>query len=167
VRRGGGPPPLLGAGAALVVLAAGIVAAVVHDEGRASHAGKIVPTTLPPGIVASTETTVGTPARDDTASPTTVRSPVPSPEAATNGLWASYTANNRDAAARFAVAEVIDVLFATPYTGEQGVFQGCHPLDDGTFDCEYRQRSTRYVMTAQADHAGTFKIVRIEIGPIS
>jgi hypothetical protein len=106
-------------------------------------------TTLPPTALATT---------------TTVRPAVPTPEAAANGLWAAYTAGDRSAANRFASPPVADALFSEPFSGEDGTFQGCPKRPpEAIFDCEYQQLSVHYTMTAQADSAGSFKIVQISI----
>jgi hypothetical protein len=78
-------------------------------------------------------------------------------------LWAAYTASNRAAAARFASAEVIDLLFSTAFSGEDGTFQGCRQQSAGVFDCRYSQPSAQYTKTARSDTAGSFKIVILEI----
>lgn len=88
-----------------------------------------------------------------------------SPEAAVNGLWAAYSANNQVAAQRFASEDVIRVLFESPYNGEQGTFQGCRP-NAGTFDCDYLQPSTRYAMTVRPDPANGFLVVELTVSPI-
>jgi len=90
---------------------------------------------------------------------------VTSPEAAVNGLWAAYTANNQVSAHRFASDDVIRVLFESPYNGEQGTFQGCRPKVD-SFDCEYLQPSTRYAMTVRPDAANGFIVVALTVAPI-
>jgi hypothetical protein len=93
-----------------------------------------------------------------------VKPAVPTPEAAANGLWAAYTAGNKSAANRFATSAVIETLFSAPFSGEDGIFQGCPKRgSQPIFDCEYVQPSTHYTMTAQADAAGSFKIVQITI----
>jgi hypothetical protein len=92
-----------------------------------------------------------------------VKPSVPNPESAANGLWAAYTASNPTAATRFANAEVIDLLFSTPFSGEDGAFQGCRQQSPGVFICNYLQSSAQYTMTAQSDPAGSFKIVELEI----
>jgi hypothetical protein len=165
----GGPSPLLGLVAALAVLIAGIAAAATHDDKTAARTD--------PGIVSSTRpllttsTTTATTRSTFTTLPptalsttTTVRPAVGTPEAAANGLWAAYTAGDRAAANRFASKAVADALFASPYSGEEGTFQGCVKRQaPTTFDCEYVQPSTRYTMTAEADSAHSFKIVVISI----
>jgi len=90
--------------------------------------------------------------------------PVTSPEAAVNGLWAAYSANNQVAAQRFASPDVIRVLFESPYDGEQGTFQGCRPNVD-IFDCDYLQPSTRYAMTVKTDPANGFVVVELTVAP--
>ncbi|MEY2446985.1 MAG: hypothetical protein QOH79_461, partial [Acidimicrobiaceae bacterium] len=59
---------------------------------------------------------------------------------------------------------VADALFGTPFSGDDGTFQGCTRRQSQTiFDCRYEQPSAQYVMTAQADAANSFKIVEITI----
>jgi hypothetical protein len=164
-----GPSPLLGLVAALAVLIAGIAAAATRDESTSARtAPGIVASTRP--LPSSTSTTTSAPRPTFSTLPptalsttTTVRPAVPTPEAAANGLWAAYTNGDRGAANRFATPAVADALFATPFSGEDGTFQGCAPRQTETFDCEYLQPSTHYTMTAQADAAHSFKIVVISI----
>ena len=167
-----GPPPLLGLAAALVVLVGGIAAALARDDTTSTRTS--------PGIVASTQplpapssstttratfTTLTTlPTTPLSTTTTTARPAVPTPEAAANGLWAAYSGGNRSAAARFASPPVVDALFSTPFSGEDGTFQSCQKRpSQNIFDCEYEQPSTQYTMTAEADAAGSFKIVVIQI----
>jgi len=158
--------------AATVVLLAGIVAVVVHDDARSQSRSTPPTSTLPLRTSTSTTSTgsTGSPTTSVTSTApttgvaTTVRPPVTSPEAAVNGLWAAYTANNQVAAQRFASADVIRVLFESPYDGEQGTFQGCRPNVD-TFDCEYLQPSARYTMTVKTDPANGFVVVELTVAP--
>jgi hypothetical protein len=169
--EGGGPPPLLGLVAALVVLIAGIAAASTRsDSTSTSTTPGIVSSSRPPVPSTSTSTTAPRstfntlPATTLATTSTTVRPAVPTPEAAANGLWAAYKSSNRSAAARFASPAVIDALFATPFSGDDGTFQGCRERTTATvFDCTYQQTSTQYSMTAESDPAGSFKIVVITI----
>jgi len=110
----------------------------------------------------TTSTTTSVPATPPT---TTVgaRPAVPTPEAAANGLWAAYTTNNETAAARFASAEVIDALFASPFSGEEGQFESCRQKSTGIFDCGYSQPSRHYTMTAQGDDNHSYQVVVIVI----
>ncbi|MEY2452045.1 MAG: hypothetical protein QOD92_1619 [Acidimicrobiaceae bacterium] len=165
-----GPSPLLGLVAALAVLIAGIAAAATRDDTTSARtAPGIVASTQP--LPASTSTSTSTTRSTFTTLPptalsttTTVRPAVPTPEAAANGLWAAYIGDNRSAASRFATKPVADALFATPYSGDEGTFQGCVKRQtETTFDCEYLQPATRYTMTAEADAAHSFTIVVISI----
>jgi hypothetical protein len=153
--------------AALVVLVGGIAAAFTRDDTTATRTTPgIVSSTRPVPMTLETTTrpTLGTlPPTPFSTTSTTVKPTVPNPESAANGLWAAYTAANRTAAARFASAEVIDLLFSTPFSGEDGAFQGCRPKTQGVFDCQYAQPSAHYTMTAQSDTAGSFTIVALEI----
>ena len=168
-----GPPPLLGLATALVVLVAGIAAALTRDDTSSTRTSPgIVASTQPlPAPSASTSTTRATfttlttlPTTALSTTTTTVRPAVPTPEAAANGLWAAYSGGNRSAAARFASPPVVDALFSTPFSGEDGTFQSCQKRpSQNIFDCQYEQPSTQYTMTAEADAAGSFKIVVIQI----
>lgn len=167
---GSGPPPLLGLVAALVVLIAGIAAALTRDHTTSARtAPGIVSSTRPlPATTGSTAPTRSTfttlPSTSLSTTSTTVRPAVPTPEAAANGLWAAYESGNRSAAARFASAPVVDLLFSSPFSGEKGAFQGCAKrASQAIFDCQYEQPSTHYAMTAEADAAGSFKIVVLTI----
>ncbi|HEV3225724.1 MAG TPA: hypothetical protein VGZ52_02780 [Acidimicrobiales bacterium] len=173
-----GPGAAVGLVAALLVLVAGIAAALTRGDSSSTSAR--------PPIVSSTRPVTSSAAPSGSAATTTTKSTLPplattpttafdpahppakpaigSPEAAANGLWASYTSNNRAAAQRFATDEVINALFDVPFSGEEGVFQGCQKQPDGTFACRYDQSSTRYEMTAQADASGSFQIVVLSIG---
>jgi hypothetical protein len=153
--------------AALVVLVGGIAAALTRDNTMGARTAPGVASTsrpVPMTLASTTRPTLNTlpPTLSSTTS-TTVKPAVPTPEAAANGLWAAYTAANRGAAARFASAEVIDLLFSTPFSGEEGTFQGCRQQSQGVFDCQYSQPSAHYTMTAQSDAEGSFKIVGLEI----
>ena len=164
---GTGPPPLLGLVAALVVLVAGIAAALTRDDATSTRTSPgIVASTRPsPATSTSTTRTITTlPPTALSTTSTTVRPAVPTPEAAANGLWAAYTRDSRSAAARFASPPVVDLLFSTPFSGEDGTFQGCRKRpSQKVFDCQYEQPSTNYAMTAEADAAGSFKIVVLTI----
>jgi len=166
---GRSPVPVLVA--AMVVLLAGVAAVVVHDDTRSRSRSTPPTSTLPAATSttaagsAGTPTTSATSASTTTSVATTVRPPVTSPEAAVNGLWAAYTANNQVAARRFASEDVIRVLFESPYNGQQGTFQGCRPNVD-VFDCEYLQPSTRYAMTVRTDPANGFVVVELSVAPL-
>ena len=156
--------------AAVVVLIAGISAVVLHDDKRSAERSTSPSTTVSstsPTSAASTSSTarssVPTSATASSIA-TTVRPPVTSPEAAANGLWAAYAANNQVAAQRFASEDVIRVLFESTYNGEQGMFQGCRRNND-VFDCVYLQPSARYAMTAKADAANGFIVVALSVTP--
>jgi hypothetical protein len=157
--------------AAAVVLIAGIAAVAVHDDKGAparstASSSSLPPTTTSPTAVGSAGSTTATaPATTATSVATTVRPPVTSPEAAVNGLWAAYTANNQVAAQRFASDDVIRVLFESAYNGEQGSFQGCRPNED-VFDCDELQPSTRYAMTVRVDAANGFRVVELSVAPL-
>jgi hypothetical protein len=162
------PRPVVGLVVAVVVLVAGVAAALTKGSTTSDRAGFAIAssTTVTPSsssTVASTGTTLTTTTPPAVSVSTTVRPAVPSPEAAANGLWAAYTANNATAAARFASQDVIDALFATPFSGEQGDFESCRPRGGEVFDCGYSQPSTHYTMTAQADASHSYKIVVIVI----
>jgi hypothetical protein len=168
-----GPPPLLGLVAALVVLVAGIAAALTRDDTTSAQTSPgIVASTRPlPSTSSSTSTTRATfttlPTTALSTTSTTVKPAVPTPEAAANGLWAAYTGGNRAAAGRFASPPVVEALFSTPFSGDDGSFRGCTKRpSENIFDCGRDQASTKYTMTAQADTAGSFKIVVIEITPV-
>ncbi|MEY2402945.1 MAG: hypothetical protein QOD38_496 [Acidimicrobiaceae bacterium] len=167
-----GPSPLLGLVAALAVLIAGIAAAVTRDDttstrtspGIVSSTRPVLPVSTSTSIAPGTRTTFTTIPPSVLSTTTTIRPAVPTPEAAANGLWAAYTAGNRAAADRFAGQPVADALFGTPFSGDDGTFQGCTRRQSQTiFDCRYEQPSAQYVMTAQADAANSFKIVEITI----
>ena len=165
-----GPSPLLGLVAALVVLVAGIAAAFTRDDTTSTRIapGIVSPTRPLPTPSASTSTTRVTlaplPTIGSSVTSTTVKPAVPTPEAAANGLWAAYTRGGRTAAARFASPAVVDALFSTPFSGEEGIFQGCRKRQgQSIFDCDYQQEPTNYTMTAEADAAGSYKIVVIAI----
>ncbi|MEY2423742.1 MAG: hypothetical protein QOI95_3809 [Acidimicrobiaceae bacterium] len=169
MKAASGPSPVLGLVAALAILVAGIAAALTRDDtsstrtapGIVASTRPVPSTSLPTSTTRSTITTLPPTALSTT---TTVRPSVATPEAAANGLWAAYTSSNRSAAARFASPPVVDTLFSTPFSGEDGSFQGCAKRGSQTiFDCQYEQPSVHYVMTAQADDAASFKIVQIEI----
>jgi hypothetical protein len=172
MKPGSGPSPVLGLIAALAVLIAGIAAALTRDDSTSTRTSRpgIVASTRPlpassattlPSTTGSTFTTLPATALSTT---TTVRPAVPTPEAAANGLWAAYTAGDKAAAQRFASPAVMDALFSTPFSGEEGTFHSCTKRQsEPIFDCEYQQPSTRYTMTAQADAASSFKIVQITI----
>ena len=166
-----GPSPVAILVAALVVLLAGVAAVAVHDDKRSPSPSTPAPSTVPPTTSsptasesASTTASVAPTTAPPTSAATTVRPPVTSPEAAVNGLWAAYAANNQVAAKRFASDDVIRVLFESPYNGEQGVFQGCRRNAD-VFDCDYFQSSTRYAMTVKADAANGFIVIELAVGP--
>ena len=164
-----GPSPVPALVAALVVLLAGIAAVVVHDgDGSHEPPPSTLPSTSVPSTTVETASSTTTSGSRTTATPTsvatTVRPPVTSPEAAVNGLWAAYAANNEVAAKRFASDEVIRVLFESPYNGEQGVFQGCRRNADA-FDCDYFQSSTRYAMTVKTDPANGFIVIELAVAP--
>ena len=171
MKSASGPSPLLGLVAALVVLVAGIATALTRDDSTSTRTSPgIVASTLPVPATSSssTSTTRGTLTTLPTTAPsttsTTVRPAVPTPEAAANGLWAAYSSDNRSAAARFGSPQVVEALFSTPFSGETGAFQGCKKrTTPGLFDCQYDQPSTHYALTAEADKAGSFKIVVITI----
>ncbi|MEY2459543.1 MAG: hypothetical protein QOG30_1373 [Acidimicrobiaceae bacterium] len=166
-----GPPPLLGLVAALVVLVAGIAGALTRDDSTSTSTApgivtptRPVPTTPTTSTSTSRSTFTTLPPTALSTTSTTVRPAVPTPEAAANGLWAAYSSGNRSAAARFASPAVVDALFSTPFDGETGSFQGCTKrTSPGLFDCQYDQPSTHYALTAEADAAGSFKIVVITI----
>lgn len=169
-----GPSPVPVLVVAVVVLLAGVIAAAVHDDthspphttatttrpARSSTASTSTSTTVSSSSSSSTSGTSAT----VTSVATTVRPPVTSPEAAVNGLWAAYSANNQVAAQRFASDDVIRVLFESPYNGEQGSFQGCRPNGD-VFDCNYLQPSARYAMTVKRDTANGFVVVELTVTP--
>lgn len=164
--------PKAGLAGALVVLAAGVVAVATKDSSSSKASRTVVTiTTLAPTSTtttsSSTSTIVSAPPPTTTV---TVRAAVPTPEAAANGLWAAYAADNETAAARFASQDVIAALFATPFSGEAGQFESCRQKREGLFDCGYGQPSTHYTMTAEADDGRSFRIVVIVIestGPTS
>ncbi len=162
-----GPPPLVGLVAALVVLIGGVAAAFSKDDTTPARTGPAITSSTLPRLASSTTVTpsIATtlPATTLPAATTTVRPAVPSPEAAANGLWATYSSNNRTAASRFASEAVVDALFANEYSGEDGTFGGCRKRSNETFDCDYSQPSAQYTMTAQADANHSFKIVIISI----
>jgi len=166
---GRSPVPVLVA--AMVVLLAGVGAAVVHDDTRSRSRSTPPTSTLPAGTSTTTTGSSGSPTTSvastspTTGVATTVRPPVTSPEAAVNGLWAAYTANNQVAAQRFASEDVIRVLFESSYNGEQGTFQGCRPNVD-VFDCDYLQPSTRYAMTVKTDPANGFVVAELTVAPL-
>jgi len=157
--------PKAGLAGALAVLAAGIVAVATMDPSSSPTSRPIATTTT----VAVTSSTMTSTATSVPAPPPTttlvVRAAVPTPEAAANGLWAAYSANNQTAAARFASPEVVDTLFASPFSGEDGQFESCRQKSSGIFDCGYSQPTRHYTMTAQADDNHNFQIVVIEIEP--
>lgn len=164
---GRGPSPLLGLAAALAVLIAGVASALTYGASTAGvNRPPLVPSTHP-----SAPTTTTVPRTTATAlattttlvTTTTVRAAVATPEAAANGLWAAYSSGNRTAATKFATKEVADALFAHPYSGEPGRFQGCRKQQQAVFDCQYTQPSTHYTMTAQADANSSYKIVALTI----
>ena len=163
-----GPSPVPVLVAAVVVLLAGVAALAVHDDKR-SPTRSTPPSTHPAttgttaaGSPGSSTTSRAVSTTTATTAATTVRPPVTSPEAAANGLWAAYAANNQVAAQRFATPDVIRVLFEAQYDGEQGMFQGCRPSDDA-FDCEYLQPSARYSMTVKPDAASGFLVVALTV----
>jgi hypothetical protein len=155
------------------VLIAAIAAALTHDTtATTARTAPGTGTTLPVASTAApspstSRTTLAplptTPAPNLSVTSTSVKPAVASPEAAANGLWAAYRAGNRDAAARFASPEVVKVLFEAPFSGEEGTFQGCSKVRTDTFDCRYDQPSAKYVMSAQPDTSGSFKVVMITI----
>ena len=165
---GRSPVPVLVA--AMVVLVVGVAAAMVHDDTRSRSRSTPPTSTRPTGTSTTATGSAGSPTTSvastspTTGVATTVRPPVTSPEAAVNGLWAAYTANNQVAAQRFASADVIRVLFESPYDGTQGTFQGCRPNVD-VFDCDYLQPSTRYAMTVKTDPANGFVVVELTVAP--
>jgi hypothetical protein len=156
--------------AAAVVLIAGIAAVALHDEKRSPARSTMPSSSLPPTTASPTtagsagSTTTSAAPTTATSVATTVRPPVTSPEAAVNGLWAAYAANNQVAAQRFASDDVIRVLFVSPYNGEQGSFQGCRPNTD-VFECDELQPSTRYAMTVGADAANGYRVVELTVAP--
>ena len=164
-----GPSPLLALGLALVVLVGGIAAALTRDDSTSARTAPGSGSTTRPSIAttASTSTTAATfntlPPTTLATTSTTVRPAVPTPEAAANGLWSAYSGENRSAAARFASPEVVDALFSTPFSGEEVTFQGCRKQGQTVFECGYQQTSAQYTMIAEADTAGSFKIVQITI----
>ncbi|MEY2406934.1 MAG: hypothetical protein QOG39_1850, partial [Acidimicrobiaceae bacterium] len=149
---------MIGLVAALVVLVGGVAAALTREDTTATRtAPGIVSSTQPSPVTlaSTTRSTLGTlPPTPFSTTSMTIKPAVPTPEASANGLWAAYTAANRTAAIRFANAEVIDLLFSTPFDGDDGTFQGCRQQRQGVFDCGYSQPSTQYTMTAQSDAAG-------------
>jgi hypothetical protein len=156
--------------AAAVVLIAGIAAVAFHADKR-SPAQSTAPssslrstTTSPAAAGSAGSATTSAAPTTATSLAATVRPPVTSPEAAVNGLWAAYTANNQVAAQRFAADDVIRVLFESPYNGEQGSFQGCRPNND-VFECDELQPSTRYAMTVRPDTANGFLVVELAVAP--
>ena len=165
-----GPSPVPVLVVAVVVLLLGLAAAAVHDDGRSptpspSTSSTVAPTTssmASSGSAGPTSTALSSTTATTVA--TTVKPPVTSPEAAVNGLWAAYAANNQVAARRFASDDVVRVLFESSYNGEQGTFQGCRPNAD-VFDCDYLQPSTRYAMTVKRDPANGFIVVELTVAP--
>jgi len=164
---------------AVIVLLAGVVAALTHGDGKKKTSTLPTPTTVPQ--VASTTTTVkatstttlasttsttvkdaGTTTTTSEPAPTTTAQPaVPTPEQATNGLFAAYRSGDREQAARFASQDVIGVLFAVPYNPPDGSFQGC-VADGDLYRCQYSQGASSYDMVAaRSETDGSYAIVVI------
>jgi hypothetical protein len=160
--------------AAIVVLIGGIAAALVKDEPssdksrtgsttttRAATTSTAASTTSPSSIpigTSSTSTTGRTTTTGVTAPPA-----VATPEAAANGLFAAYRAGDQQQAARFATAEVVEVLFRVAFSGDEGTFQGCAP-DGQLFVCRVAQVGAAYTMTVQrTPGSGSFIVVGLDV----
>jgi hypothetical protein len=164
----------------IVVGAAGVIAAITYDDSSSSKGSAGINTTktqpvIPPSTAAPSSgstapgASLGTlpPVLGTTTAPgataTTTNGAVPTPEAAANGLWAAYTADDATAATRFATPAVVDTLFFRADDGEVGEFRGCEDQGNGVFHCRFQQVSETYDLTAQRDHSGSFKITVIVI----
>ncbi|MEO7555352.1 MAG: hypothetical protein ABIV94_01945 [Acidimicrobiales bacterium] len=163
---------------AVIVLVAGAVAALTHDDGKKKTSTLPTPTTVPQVVstttsvkattttstspTSTTEKAVDTTTTTSEPAPTTTAQPaVPTPEQATNGLFAAYRSSDRDQAARFASPDVIDVLFAAPYSPPDGSFQGC-VADGDVYRCQYSQGASNYDMVAARNASeGSYAIVII------
>jgi hypothetical protein len=167
--------------AAVIVLLAALAAALTKDDHASTRTSVGITTTSRGTTTTTTSGTTPTTAPGSTttlkpvpgatattvkvSSPTPSTAPpaVPSPEAAVNGLIAAYRAGNQEQAARFATADVVDALFAVPFSGDEGSFQGCTPSGE-LFACRYSQSATAYDMTAQRNpRGGSFLVVQIEV----
>ena len=159
--------------AAIVVLIGGIVAALVKDEASSDQT-----TTGSTATTSAASTTTGAPTAPlssipiGTSTSTTARTTttgvtappaVATPEAAANGLFAAYRAGDQQQAARFATAEVVEVLFRVAFSGDEGTFQGCVP-DGQLFVCRFAQVGANYTMTVQrAPGSGSFIVVGLDV----
>ena len=160
--------------AAIVVLIGGIVAALVKDEPSSDQATTGSTSTTSAASTTSGAPTaplssipIGTSSTSTTARTTTtgVTAPpaVATPEAAANGLFAAYRAGDQQQAARFATAEVVEVLFRVAFSGDEGTFQGCVP-DGQLFVCRVAQVGAAYTMTVQrAPGSGSFIVVGLDV----
>ena len=141
--------------AAIVVLIGGIAAALVKDDPSSDKSTTGSTTTT---RAATTSTTARTTTTGVTAPPA-----VATPEAAANGLFAAYRAGDQQQAARFATAEVVEVLFRVAFSGDEGTFQGCVP-DGQLFVCRLAQIGAAYTMTVQrAPGSGSFIVVGLDV----
>jgi len=159
--------------AALVVLVAGIAAALTHHDDGSHDTIGFTPTSVPAfttttraAIAPATLPGLTVPAVvPPSTTATTVKPAVPDPESAARGLFEAYMNGDRTGAARFATPDVIQPLFATPYDGNAGTFQGCSARGS-SFVCHYTQDATgaTYEMIAEKQTtSGSFKVVEITI----
>jgi hypothetical protein len=159
--------------AALLVLVLGIAAAVTYDDGSDRVERRVLLPTSTPSTTPATTTSTSTTSTTRPSTPTstrgipdttvTVRASIASPEAAANGLIASYRNADRAQAQRFATQPVVDVLFQQPYVpADDPGFQGCDPMG-GDFLCTYLQPNIRYELTARRSDTGEFRIVDIHV----
>jgi hypothetical protein len=147
----------------IVVGAAGVIAAITYDDSSSSKGSAGINTTKTQPVIPPSTAAPSSGSTAPGASLNTTNGAVPTPEAAANGLWAAYTADDATAATRFATPAVVDTLFSQSYNGETGEFRGCAAQSNGSFVCHFQQVSDTYDLTAQRDQNGNFKITVIVI----
>lgn len=85
--------------------------------------------------------------------------PATSPQAAADGLFNAWKANNQDDASRYAKPQAVSKLFAHPYSndGTQYDKQGCTP-QGGQFNCAWTYQGGSMQMTVEAWPGGGFVV---------
>ena len=94
-----------------------------------------------------------------TSTSTTIPSgPAQTPQAAADGLYGAWKANNQDDASRYAKPQAISKLFAHPYSGGTAYDrQPCTP-QGGQFTCAWTYEGGSMQMTVEAWVGGGFVV---------
>ena len=113
---------------------------------------------------ASSSTTVTTASSTSTsaasgASTTIPSGPAQTPQAAADGLFNAWKANNQDDASRYAKPGAVAKLFAHPYTNDGTAYdrQPCTP-QGGQFNCAWTYEGGSMQMTVEAWPGGGFVV---------